>query len=534
MTSLSPTPPPTTLWATPSKEWVIQPRPKPGRKLKKDPSPVKDAPEVDAKVRRVQNRAAQRAFRERKQSQLAELQARIQSYEQGEIERNVALQSIAKRLKDENEQLRRENQLLKEKMESIEKERQSIQENEKKRARYSSPSVHPDSTLFPAKKKTKLDNDSPPSSSSFSQLPFSYIPSPSMASTPDSNGSSDTFSPLPYDPQPESPQASFNNLINFSATSIKPTDVDANNSFVAFSCGFCNEDTPCVCREIALQHAADRATLATFKSEDHPRERPTAEVSSDSILENLPPYQPPVPLRRKSRSSNISIFPTQPASSAPSSGKVATCSGDPSNCLACADDPFGKAFCSAIEETITARATCSDCPGRRSDRITDVSLKPSGSGSCCEGRFDCKRCTSSLASTMMEMDSTQKETIPTNEAWQQIKAHPNVAFADLSLLADVVVSRTSCSGPSVDISPMVTMDGVNSTNNSSSACASSAVAGLLTDPRSRYKERMHSAASPPPQLVPQEVLIQCGRRRVREVHADAVRDALRLLDAKFS
>ena len=43
------------------------------------------------------------------------------------------------------------------------------------------------------------------------------------------------------------------------------------------------------------------------------------------------------------------------------------------------------------------------------------------------------------------------------------------------------------------------------------------------------------APSPSLQLVPQEVLVQCGRQqRVREVHADAVRDALRLLDAKFS
>jgi hypothetical protein len=50
--------------------------------------------------------AAQRAFRERKQSQLADLQARLTQYEQGEIERNVALQNVAKKLKDENERLK--------------------------------------------------------------------------------------------------------------------------------------------------------------------------------------------------------------------------------------------------------------------------------------------------------------------------------------------------------------------------------------------------------------------------------------------
>jgi hypothetical protein len=36
-----------------------------------------------------------------------------------------------------------------------------------------------------------------------------------------------------------------------------------------------------------------------------------------------------------------------------------------------------------------------------------------------------------------------------------------------------------------------------------------------------------------PSLVPREVLIECGKKRVTSVHADGVRDALRLLDAKL-
>lgn len=62
--------------------------------------------------------AAQRAFRERKQSQLAELQARVEQYERGEIERNVALQAAAKRLKEENDALKKENAELKQVMET--------------------------------------------------------------------------------------------------------------------------------------------------------------------------------------------------------------------------------------------------------------------------------------------------------------------------------------------------------------------------------------------------------------------------------
>ena len=45
-----------------------------------------------------------------------DLQARITAYEQGEIERSVALQALAKRLKEENEVLRKENEVLREKV----------------------------------------------------------------------------------------------------------------------------------------------------------------------------------------------------------------------------------------------------------------------------------------------------------------------------------------------------------------------------------------------------------------------------------
>lgn len=49
---------------------------------------------------------------------MAELQARVEQYERGEIERNVALQAAAKRLKEENEALKKENAELKQMMET--------------------------------------------------------------------------------------------------------------------------------------------------------------------------------------------------------------------------------------------------------------------------------------------------------------------------------------------------------------------------------------------------------------------------------
>nr|7AW7_D Chain D, BZIP domain-containing protein [Aspergillus nidulans FGSC A4]7AW7_E Chain E, BZIP domain-containing protein [Aspergillus nidulans FGSC A4]7AW9_D Chain D, BZIP domain-containing protein [Aspergillus nidulans FGSC A4]7AW9_E Chain E, BZIP domain-containing protein [Aspergillus nidulans FGSC A4] len=55
-----------------SKEWIIPPRPKPGRKPATDTPPTK---------RKAQNRAAQRAFRERRAARVSELEDQIKKIE---------------------------------------------------------------------------------------------------------------------------------------------------------------------------------------------------------------------------------------------------------------------------------------------------------------------------------------------------------------------------------------------------------------------------------------------------------------------
>ncbi|THV04835.1 hypothetical protein K435DRAFT_835116 [Dendrothele bispora CBS 962.96] len=482
-------PPPSSLWATASKEWVIQPKPKPGRKPKKDPAASNPVEDSDGKGRRVQNRAAQRAFRERKQSQLAELQARVQSYEQGEIERNVALQSIAKRLKEENEVLRRENNLLRERIAALEQDQQSSRTNGK-----------------------RWRDDSPSSVSSISastSAPRKPSP-PSMASSPDSNASSEApFSPIPMEAHLSS--STIPNIIDLSSTT-KSDSFDTHSVFRGFGCGFCTEGTPCVCRE-AFQAPAD-VVAPPLKVEAYEQPAPPALIrigspSPPSVLDNLPAYQPPVPLRRKTVSTSENTNSVFPAATVPQSRP--TCSGDPSNCMACADDSFGKAFCAALGKSIASQSSVCPCPPDFSADPVVISLDGS-------------------------TDSSQRddETIPTDDAWRQLKSHPNVAFSDLALLADVVARRSKCTGPRVVISPApgtVTPERVASPT----APLTDTEAVLLTDPHAHYheKERARSSESPP-RLVPQEVLVKCGQDRVREVQAAGVRDALRLLDSKFS
>ncbi|SPO27025.1 uncharacterized protein UTRI_10486_B [Ustilago trichophora] len=96
----------------PSKEWVLPARAKPGRK------PSETEPLTK---RKAQNRASQRAFRERKQSYLADLEAKVAAYEAAEIDRSVEIQKVAQKLRAENETLRKEVGVWKEKFAQIEK-----------------------------------------------------------------------------------------------------------------------------------------------------------------------------------------------------------------------------------------------------------------------------------------------------------------------------------------------------------------------------------------------------------------------------
>ncbi|RXW24785.1 hypothetical protein EST38_g1094 [Candolleomyces aberdarensis] len=512
----------TTLWATASKEWVIPSKPKPGRKPKKDLAPVVNGQDKDEdleKGRRIQNRAAQRAFRERKQSQLAELQARISSYEQGEIERNVALQKIAKRLKDENDKLVQENNALKERLAKMEEQQteQSNDANEKKRWREDSPPGQ----CRPVRKRTRT-SATPPAQAE--------VPSPAatLVATPDA--SEITPPQQAYTVPSELDQTGPNDILDFSST-IK--DVNIDSAFPHFHCGFCTDQTPCLCRELAINELNQSTTQDLYKATSFtdpsvPIEEPTINSGEpsvshncdSSILDNLPAYQPPVPLPRNKSVKAFSkvIFPVYPPSEDSESGKPstsATCSGDPSNCAACNDDPFGKAFCSAIEETVKTSAACSNCPVRYLDGPLDYGACGSSSGGACHtDSVACGGCPSSSTPTgttviQYEPDPPQ-DFIPTNQAWRQIKAHPNAQFADLSLLATVVASRSKCTGPRIILSPPPEhLSNLHSSDRSN-----------------KYNEEA-------PRLVPQEILLECGRRRIREVHSDSVRDVLRLLDRGF-
>jgi len=359
---------------------------------------------------------------------------------------------------------------------------------------------------------------------------------PSLVSSPSSNISSEKGpSPLPNqnpgqaDVMFPSPVSTLDTIFNF-PPGPKSSAYSGTHSMGAFECGLCTDGTSCVCREMVLHSPAmpfkTETTTVSAASMVPVELPPVSQIGAQSILDNLPPYQPPVPLRRRPEVRPLrSLFPIVPSSASPSqvtqSGPV-NCSGDPSNCLACADDVFGQAFCAAVGESLACSGPCADCPRASGTKYRNSTISTHASSSA------------------SQEGGKSAETIPTSDAWRQLKSHPNVSFADLTLLAEVVARRSKCAGPTVVISPPPgsitperTSSPVRPINGPSAAGGDSDVI-LLSDPHANYhmKERERSACSSP-NLV-QEELVRCSRTGSgREVHTAGVREALALLDSRF-
>ena len=399
----------------------------------------------------------------------------------------MALQNLARRYKEENERLRAENATLQQKIVQLEAEKQAAigaLYQPRKRAVDVDDTVH-----VQTRKRAKTVTD--PLSLPF-PVPSPYPSSPSSTSSMESypspriKASSVSYRPTSLETSlfPDYPS----NIDNLVRTSIAD---DMDSPFENFDCGFCDENTPCVCREILHQHVADRIggpSQFTVKI-DHveaPGVASSTSQTQSSILDHLPAYQPAVPLRRKTLKKQMvrrnSIFPVIQQPSEPP-----TCSGDPRNCRACASDDFGKAFCDAVNDSMAA------------SEAVDTMDTSEGPG------------TSQPVSQAM---------VPCDDAWRKLKSHPNVEFSDLKLLADVVARRSKCTGPRVVISPA--LGSVTPERVATPTVSSSGSSSLPTLPRDI--------------LDTQDSTMAMGRRRVgiRAVPMEAVQAALDLLDAKSS
>jgi hypothetical protein len=442
--------------------------------------------------RKAQNRASQRAFRERKQSYVATLEEKIDEFEKRGVEVSAELQKVARRLKEENDVLRRENGKLLAKVQAL--------ETASHRSREGADEVQ-------GEVKSKL------------RAKISVLSAPARKGV-------GTATPV------EDHVKASGSVWTLSTAASEEPSGSKNIASMDRDCGFCTDQSPCVCSGEAVldltggdgsEVAMSNSSTTPVKQEEEPA-KASPPVSSDTqsrgklwytISDTAPPRPlPPVQIcpttndRRarlpfrlgnssnvlpplqitsrgqpklwpvyspvpqsfsdKSSSRNVSQGDTVPVyrlsrgrdGGAP--GSTAVCSGDPSQCNACSTDPALAAFCRAVASHLSPGANGQPTtpaildagnamPLRRTRKRTHSSTFGGGALprlSSSSHRADLAAAlytNSRQASGIRSTDSTASHLQSIPEAWKRIKQHPSFPQwqGGLDMLADVVSKRSA-------------------------------------------------------------------------------------------
>ncbi|GAA5822028.1 hypothetical protein JCM11251_004832 [Rhodosporidiobolus azoricus] len=514
-----------------SKEWVVPPRPKPGRKSTK----------TEAEQAKATGRTSQKAFRERRQEYVTELEEKVRSLEAGEGEKCVFYQQQAQKAKAETSALRSENDGLKKIIEQLRRELDGARGKTggKDKGKGRAAPVEFDEVVSPGPSKRPRRSAAVraqavvASAASSSPLPIPSAESPVPALSPPSTTTSSSTSTFAHSP--------LNDL-----HPVGPASPHLGR------CGFCAAGSDCFCASVGYPVAHTPGAIPISLAS------PVVKIEeTDDMFFGDAVYEPAVPLTlHRSQKKAAPVWSITSATPTVVAKPVlqALCNGDPSNCPACSDDPyaapvfaflcqidqrsssrsFGKAFCNALSTTVCTTQPCTNCPSNCTSRkmptpppeTTDeetalfeslTDLPCCGDPALC-GSLTCKP-NKEVEVIKIEEDAVEMlpktvdpgvrsvDTVPCNEAWTALKSHPNIAFADLQMLADVVAKRTHCGGPVHSATPP------------------SVPASLPSIDTAFDANR--------PELVPQSQLqcsIDAGARKRLTVERGAVNEALEMLD----
>ncbi|KAH9808876.1 hypothetical protein DFH28DRAFT_1226111 [Melampsora americana] len=204
-------------------------------------------------------------------------------------------------------------------------------------------------------------------------------------------------------------------------------------------CGLCTSEADCVCRQVGLRpihKIFDISENDLSKSISVPiRSRPHSTLVSKSKLWDFTDQVVESQSMISSSTENVTV----------NQESKADCSGNPSDCPACCDDAFGKAFCTAISNSTTAQqpdTSASDQIGlkvARSDPVVDIYTDIP----CCGEPTKCgsQSCFETIGS------NDQEQMVSCSDAWRTLKVHPNIGNANLQLLADVVSRQCASNHP---------------------------------------------------------------------------------------
>lgn len=232
-----------------SKEWIVPPRPKPGRKPATDTPPTK---------RKAQNRAAQRAFRERRAARVGELEEHIQKIEEEDEQEQTGLRDQISNMVAELERTRGTMRAWIEKCETLEKELEIERRAKVDPIRKSI--VAPERVDPETGEETQADDEvrNVPlgcgncSASTRCQCideAFDIDAESSHPKRPHSPQQTDSTKRIK--PEPEELETDFTNA--FATAPVRALEVASPTNAID-RCGFCSDGTPCICAEMAAEN----------------------------------------------------------------------------------------------------------------------------------------------------------------------------------------------------------------------------------------------------------------------------------------
>lgn len=457
------------------KEWIVPPRPKPGRKPATDTPPTK---------RKAQNRAAQRAFRERRAARVNELEDKLKEVELETSTQITEYQEQVNQLAMKNAELAKENSLYKTKVECLRGELELLRqvkadEHQQQKQHSSAPvasfssvqvaSPAPSSHENPCSSNCACTDDldrilcdkkSPPSDI----LGSAPLPAPSVPIRRRSNRNK-AASEFPQNPDPlgcgrcsregncacitEAVEAAYpvkrptspsentpkRTRISSNVGLTPPDELETDFTYMtkpppappSFSgspvishmpadpCGFCSDGTHCVCAE-----AAANAMMNMDDDEEDSEEHHSTKLPP--LLSNLTPPRGDQSLEGHNAEKPMPLYP--PMTKSTGSGCP------PGGCAQCKNDPMSTLFCQSVATKVKARSAGA----------------PAGccGGGCCGDKQSPKDTTGEKGTF-----------IPASAAYQALSRHRGFeeATADLgSLLRPLMVRSGDGRCPQVEVS----------------------------------------------------------------------------------
>ena len=271
-----------------SKEWILPPKPRPGRKPTAESAPTK---------RKAQNRDAQRAFRERRAARVGELEQQIRDIE---ADHRAALATV----EQEKGRLQMENIRLRETLEGMVKELNTIRSLTK----LSQSPVHV-------------------TQNQYNQVQQTASPAPSEKASPVTYMLNESYigQTVPLKRKRSTKRRRSSPELDIEA--FKPPE----------ACGFCSDGTPCLCAEAARDAARERHDpLVDANKLDS--------MTCGICTQQSPCFCKDVATAQKKETVRLDTLPTIDEDNG-------LCTGNPGSCRQCKTDPVSTLFCQSLAST---------------------------------------------------------------------------------------------------------------------------------------------------------------------------------------